>query len=399
MNILMISHKIKNAAGPRSHAMAEQLVLRGHTVDLVLISPTSRKRFLEYDWDGVHIIESPDLLPGRMRSGWDPWDIINRILFLKKHKGRFDLIHCFETRPVTIHPALYLSRRTGTPVITDWNDWWGRHGLIEVNRPAYYRYLAGWLETYYEEAFRANQAGLTVIADGLKERAIKLGVQPDRICKIPGGARTELFPLRTKADCRNHIGLPLDQPILGFCSADSHLDLEIVFSSLLIVSKKYPSVVLLITGKPKSAVREMADRLQLNDRIIFTGFLPLEDYPIYLGACDLFLLPMADRPYNLGRWPNKMGDYLAIARPTVTNPIGDIGTLFQKHKVGLTAPWNPEIFADQIIYLLEHEDEAQEMGNTARWVAENEYSWSGHGEKLEDFYRLILEKERRTVTG
>lgn len=94
-----------------------------------------------------------------------------------------------------------------------------------------------------------------------------------------------------------------------------------------------------------------------------------------------------------------MGDYLAIARPTVTNPIGDIGTLFQKHKVGLTAPWNPEIFADQIIYLLEHEDEAQEMGNTARWVAENEYSWSGHGEKLEDFYRLILEKERRTVTG
>jgi hypothetical protein len=43
------------------------------------------------------------------------------------------------------------------------------------------------IETYYEEAFRARAAGLTVIASALAQRAIGLGVRPDRICHLPGG--------------------------------------------------------------------------------------------------------------------------------------------------------------------------------------------------------------------
>ena len=87
--------------------MAKNLVLRGHKVILVVISEQRRLGVEETQWDGVRVIETPDMLWGRLRSGWDMWDILNRIIFLKQEKERYDLIHCFETRPATIYPALF----------------------------------------------------------------------------------------------------------------------------------------------------------------------------------------------------------------------------------------------------------------------------------------------------
>ena len=152
--------------------------------------------------------------------------------FLSRDQETYDLVHCFETRPSTIYPALYYTRRHKRPLVTDWNDWWGRKGLIEVNRPRWYRILFGWMETYYEEAFRSHAAGLTVISTGLIQRAIKLGVRPELICHITGGSLPDLFQAHTIEECRKRVGFPLSEPILGFSSINSHLDMEIVFDSL-----------------------------------------------------------------------------------------------------------------------------------------------------------------------
>ncbi len=119
-------------------------------------------------------------------------------------------------------------------------------------------------------------------------------------------------------------------------------------------------------------------------------------YAAFLGSADVLLLPMADRPYNYGRWPNKMSDYLSLARPTVSNPIGDIKTLFDTYPVGLLAEWDPQDFANKINILLDNPELATEYGQKARWVAENQYSWVTFGEKLENFYYRILEIERQS---
>jgi glycosyltransferase involved in cell wall biosynthesis len=393
LNILMITHKGRFGSSARSHAMARQLVQHGYKVSIMLISPDRRFGFKEYESEGVKLIESPDLLWGRFRTGWDPWNTLNRIWYLNRDKSTYDLIHCFETRPSTIYPARFLSAKNRIPIITDWNDWWGHHGLIEVNRPNWYRLtFLGSIETYFEEAFRSEAAGLTVIASALQERAISLGVDPERICYIPGGAFIDKYLVRSKEECRRYANLPLENPILGFGSADSHLDMEIIMESLVLVAKKYPEVKLLITGKAKAEIYQMAAKYNLEDRIIFSGFLSAKDFPLYLGCADLFLLPMADRPYNHGRWPNKLGDYLSLGRPTISNPIGDVKCLFERRDVGLLAEWDAEKFAEKIIYLLDHPDLSEKIGRNARQVAENEYSWSILVRKLELFYDQILKE-------
>lgn len=394
LNILMISHKTRSSAYSRSFAIAKEMVKLGNKVTIMLISKTSRFRTNEFELEGVHVVESPDFLWSRLRTGWDAWDTLSRVLYLSRTLEKFDLVHCFETRPVTIYPALYIAKKLNAPLITDWNDWWGHHGLIDVNRPIWYPFTFGWLETYFEEAFRAKAAGLTIIASALEKRGIDLGVKPNRICHIPGGTSSENCTVRTKEECRRYANLPLVGPILGFSSADSHLDMEIIMDSLILVAKKYPTVKLIITGQAKKDIFSLVKKNKLQDNVIFLGFLSKEDYPWYLGSADMFLLPMADRPYNHGRWPNKMCDYLSLGRPTISNPIGDIKTLFEKHEVGLLADWSPEDFANKIIYLLDHPDVSEKLSKTALDVAKDEYNWEILADKLQDFYFRIIDLEK-----
>jgi glycosyltransferase involved in cell wall biosynthesis len=393
LSILMISHHRRHKAYARPHAMATHLVERGHRVTLMVISENRRVGFAEDKWDGVRIIETPDLLWGRLRSGWDMWDLLNREVYLRGDEGPYDLIHCFETRPVTIYPALQYCHRHNLPLVTDWNDWWGRGGLVIKNRPSWYSPLFGGIETYFEEAFRKKAIGLTVISSALGRRAIGLGVPPERICILPGGAFSDFFLPRQKEICRNKFGMPLSTPILGYSSVDSMLDLEIVLHALSIVAKRYPAVKLIITGKKDSSINQLAESIGVEDNIYLTGFLPYEDVPWVLGCADLFVLPFPDTIYNVGRWPNKMGDYMSLGRPTISNPVGDIKTLFENHAIGLLASEDPASFAEKIIYIIEHPDTAENLGNNARNLAVKEYEWKTLICRLENFYYSILNNQ------
>jgi glycosyltransferase involved in cell wall biosynthesis len=399
LNILMVSPKPPSGAYARPHAMGKQLVRQGHQVTLVMVSEKERWRTEVYTWDGVRAVVTPHLITGRISYGWDPYDILRRLLFLNRDNEAYDLVHCFETRPSVIYPALWISHKQKLPVLTDWNDWFGRKGLVEFNRPWWYHLmrLEG-IETYYEEAFRAKAAGLTVISSALGQRALALGVKPERICHIAGGAFLDRFVYRCQNECRLRMGFPLEIPILGFGSLDSHFDLEIVMAALAIVARAFPNIKLIVTGKVQKNVYQLTQAYRVEDHVTFVGYVPYEELPWYLGCADIFLLPMADKPYNVGRWPNKMGEYMSLGRPTVANPVGDIKNLFQEHQVGITASWDPVDFAEKVMVLLKDSAMASRLGENARKAAETEYDWSILAVKLENFYEKILKLEQTVLS-
>lgn len=394
LKILMITHHRRARTFTRSKVIGQYLVERGHTVTLVVTADRRRFGTIESIEKGVRIIEAPDLLWGKLRSGWDLWSLLNRIGYLRKEKPGYDLVHCFETRPGTIHPGLYFAKKYDLPLFSDWMDWWGRGGIIDVLRPAWYRLFLGWFETYYEEAFRPLCNGTTAISTGLIRRAEGLGISRERLHYLPGGVIPENEPIRPKDEARSRFGLPSSVPILGFVSADSHLDMEIVFGALAIVARTFPSVKLIMTGAIRPTVQKLTEQYGVQDRIIQTGFVPHEELTWWLGCVDVFLLPFPETVYNIGRWPNKVGHYMCAGRPFVTNPYGDVKILVEQQKVGLAADVTPEDFARKIIFLLENPDLANQMGCHGRRIAETVYDWKSLIVPLEDFYFRILDMEK-----
>jgi glycosyltransferase involved in cell wall biosynthesis len=391
LRILMMTSHRRFKCDARGYPMAKHLVERGHDVTMVVTADRRRLGIVEADWDGVWTVETPDLLWGRLRSGLDPWETLIRLVYQRTDERRYDLIHCFETRPTSIYPALFYKRRQKLPIITNWIDWFGRGGIIDELRPRWYRALFGRIETYFEEAFHPRADGVVVIARALGDRARELGVQPARICYLPNGSWPSRSTVPESAACRRRVGLDVAGPVIGFSSLDSHLDLALIMEVLAQIVAKYPDAQLLITGHAPQRISDLARTYGVEKHLILTGFLPYEEFPWYLGCCDLFVMPFPDKIYNIGRWPSKVNDYMSVGRPTVSNPVGDVGELFEKHKIGLLAEWDSEDFAQKIIFLLEHPDIAGEMGRNARRAAETEYNWKQLIRELEKFYYRILD--------
>jgi glycosyltransferase involved in cell wall biosynthesis len=376
MRILYLNHNVKGRSTyHRCFQFARQLVARGHDVDLLTISPNERVRFQEHVDEGVHVIETPDLLVGMTRTGWDPYDTWRRIGLLKAR--RYDLIHAFDCRPAVILPALSQRRRDGATLLTDWADWWGRGGVIDERPNKLIKLLFEGIETYFEEHYRTQADGLTVISQALHERAIKLGVTPERIAHITGGADVDHIQPDDRAAARRSLGIPVDGRIIGF-SGFVHYDLALLLGAFDHLARRRKDVRLLLTGARSPLVRRYAERGGWADRVIEAGVIDYSILPRYHACVDVFALPFAN-----------IGDYLAAGRPIISNPVGDIKALFSAYDIGYLTDETPEAFASGLQQALEDSTRAEAQSRTARFVAERVLSWARLSVRLEEHYRLI----------
>ncbi len=387
MKILFLNHNvIWRSTFYRCFHLGRYLVRRGHAVSLYTIHPSRRRGLEETNLQGVRVVQFPDLLWGIGRSGWDPWDVWHRLRLARRET--YDLVHAFDSRPVVIHPALALQRR-GLPLVMDWADWWGRGGVIEERRNPLLKFGFGAIETWYEEHFRTRANGTTVISGALRDRAAGLGIDPGTILRLPGGADIENFQVRDARAVRGALGLPEDARILGFMGF-VHYDLELVLRAFGLIHRRDPSAKLILTGKPSPVVGRIARELKCADGILDFGVVPYEKISDYMGCADVFLLPFARKQANIGRWPNKVGDYMAMGRPIVSSPVGEMKELFGAEPIGKLAGDNPADFADAAWELLADPEARAAMGRAARQAAEQRYSWEFLAQRLEQFYRSLL---------
>ncbi len=390
MKLLYITHHTRRRSFWRYENLAFRIAQRGHEVTLLCISDTARRGVTESTVNGVRYIEMPDLLSGKLRTGWDPWDAFNRWLWLRKNLG-FDLIHAFETRPATIHPLQLMLRKRRIPLVIDWIDWWGRGGIITTNRPKWYQILFGPFETFYEEHFRAMADATTVICSALGRRAEGLGVNPESIFKVPIGADTENIPFVDPNTHRAEFGFSSADQIALFSAMDAVMDVELVFDAAIKVKAVCSEFKLVMTGNGADVLNKRARQKGLSEFFIHLGRLPQDEFVKALTCADVFLLPFADKIYNRGRWPCKIGDYLAAGRPVVSNPVGEVLSIMQVHPAGELTAFDSNDFAQGVIRILKNPSRSREMGKTARKIAETDLAWSGIIDELEHAYSYALE--------
>ncbi len=390
MRVLMLNHNVRGRSTYfRALGLGRELARGGHEVWLLTISPHARWRFRHERVDGVDLVETPDLLWGSLRTGWDLWDCLRRIWYGMR-LGPFDVVHAFDNRPAVIVPALVLSRRWGVPLCSDWADWWGGPGgVIQATRPWVVRTLFGWIETYFEEHFRHAASLVTVTSRALEQRAIGLGIPPDKVLYVPSGADVERIVPVAVEEARRRLGLPCEVPIveyMGFVQYDIGLALE----AFALVRRRRQALFLLVgpsSRKVGALIRRLG--LRLGEDIVVTGPQDAGTLAWWLGAADVLLLPFQNAQYNIGRGPIKLGDYLAAGRPIVTNPVGDVGALLASHRCGLLAGEDPVEFAASIEALLDDPAARLSMGRTARELAEGPMSWAACAARLVQGYRGV----------
>ncbi len=391
MKILMISHHRWSRSDLRAVPLARELVQLGHSITLMVISDFENLKFKITEVDGIKVVHCPDLTIGKLRSGWDPVSIFRRKKWLRENLDDFDLVQAFETRPATIHPALYVARQLDIPLFIDWIDWWGRGGLITVNRPGWYQLFCGGLETFYEEKFRPCAQGSTVISRGLLKRAIDLGVEEDSILHMRNGVDLEFFKPLDLQQARKKVGIDWSGGIVGVSGADVVADMKIAVDGFKHAVDHGLSAKLLLMGHAAAMLRGHVESLGLRSDVIDVGFVDREDYPVYVTASDLFVVPFPEKTYNLGRWPNRFGEYMAAGRPVIFNPYGDLADFQGDEAPGIACEHSVDAMAAGIRELIDNRVLWDQKCTSARRYATTHLGWRSLTETLERHYHSVLE--------
>jgi glycosyltransferase involved in cell wall biosynthesis len=383
LKVLFIVHNQTRKGGAyyRGVNLGAPLARRGHDVTLMTIHPTGRLRVIERELDGVKLVESPDLLWGAGRTGWDPWDTLKRTQWIRQRS--FDVIHTVDTRPAVSLPALFARKATGAAWVADWTDWWGRGGATSERDGWLVKTLIGPLEQLFEEKPRPHADGTVVISRALGLRAEALGIDGKKILYLPPGADPASIRSTPRNVAREKCGLDAGGRYVGYLGNIYQRDAELLFETIRRL--RATDARLIMVGDPGCRVPD-----SIRERVTVTGRLPFEGMLDYLSACDVLALPLSDTIANRGRWPSKMNEFVAVGRPTVACDVGDVANLLRENHIGLLVRPEAGDFAARIDELLADPARAEAMGDRAREVARTTYSQGAIADRLEAYYRNII---------
>lgn len=388
MQILALNFTVKGVGTYlRAFYFCRELARAGHNVTLATVSRNSRFRpqisykrdwigeFSEPQGDGpwIRVIEGPSwgnrFLPG---TGWGPLDIWGRTRELAM--SHYDAVFGFEYQPNVSWPVYLTQNQKRYAFYSDWCDWFGGSS----NRFRGWK-LAHCIDSYLEEKIRFRAARVSVTSKVLRERALSIGIPQEKVVHIPNGAPTDYILPRNRKEARQRFRLPEDSPILAAVSNGDMCREVRIFARVL---WQAPKALFLLVGNVSRPACELAEQLAVDDRITRMGWVSDEDYPWVLGCADVCICPLEDGLNDRARWPTKILDFLTAGRATVTNPVGEVETLFRKSGVGVLAGHSDEAFAAETAALLRAHDRRHFLGDLARKVMVHEWDWRIRGAQI-----------------
>ena len=210
-------------------------------------------------------------------------------------------------------------------------------------------------------------------------------IPPEKIIFIPDGVDTDFFsPDRFDAiDIRSKYNL-VDNTVIVFTGVFSRYQglnflIEKVVPSVI---KERPDTKFLLVGYPEDEFKRLAQKVGVENNIIFTGKQKFDDIPRFLAAADMAITP---KFMEMGEANLKLFSYMAMELPTISFNYQYNEKILRDS--GLTTnPGNSEEFTEAIINLLDHPKLRKEMGIKGRIIAENEYSWVAVARKILEAY-------------
>ena len=117
-----------------------------------------------------------------------------------------------------------------------------------------------------------------------------------------------------------------------------------------------PNVKLALVGGGEldGELRSLVKDLQLDDQVLFTGFVGFDELPDYLAAADVLINPMQKSLVSDTALPNKVIQYLAASRPVVSTNLKGATLTFEGYS-GLHFVSTPEDCMAKAIDVMTHD--------------------------------------------
>jgi glycosyltransferase involved in cell wall biosynthesis len=91
-----------------------------------------------------------------------------------------------------------------------------------------------------------------------------------------------------------------------------------------------------------------------------------------------------------------MYEYMMCGIPVIASDFPKWREVVEREACGLVVdPLDPNSIAEAMGYLMDHVEEAVEMGRRGRRAVEERYNWSTEAKRLLELYRMLLDTEEQ----
>jgi glycosyltransferase involved in cell wall biosynthesis len=185
---------------------------------------------------------------------------------------------------------------------------------------------------------------------------------------------------------RQTLGVPEDALLVvyvGYLTPDRYLDP---------VLKAVPRLeqVWLAVGGTGPQLERVQQAAATCERIRMLGWVPLEQVAVVVASGNVVYYGLnALNPNSAYMPPNLAFFALAVGRPILTTPVGEIADLVQRERCGVVMPAaTPEAAERALVQLCDKAYHAT-LANRARYIGQTAYNWSCAATKLLDMYRYL----------
>jgi len=172
-----------------------------------------------------------------------------------------------------------------------------------------------------------------------------------------------------------------------------------VIEAFSIVAKKHPRWELHLVGSFRPAsfeeeLKDLARKRGVATNVKFTAWVPYEEKERLSAQASLGLITYLPYANNTSCLPNKLFDYMLVGLPVVASNFPLYREIVEPHDCGLLVdPSRPDEIAWAMEYLIEHPQEARDMGENGRRAVFEEFNWTHESEKLLQIYQAVIGDE------
>lgn len=294
----------------------------------------------------------------------------------KKEMKKFDVIHIHTYRSTMAIFVCYYARKYGIPYVLQ------AHGSVLpfFAKPRLKRLFdKAWGNKILKDASK-----VIALTKTEAEQYKKMGVDENRIEIVPNGIDlSEYENLPVCGEFRRKYGIKSDKKIvlyLGRIHKSKGIDLLI--DAFLDISKELDDIKLVLIGPNdgnQQSLIKRTQKLEINDKILFTGFVTVEEKKAAFVDADVFVTP------RFSGFPITFLEACACGMPIITTNNGD--KLDWIHdKVGYVVEYDKEQLWDAMLKMLSDDGVRRRFGEEGRKLVRDQFEWGKIIKQLEDLY-------------
>lgn len=238
-----------------------------------------------------------------------------------------------------------------------------------------------------------NSSLHTVLNKSMIKDAIESGSHPSKIKVVYNGINLDNIPSFGGTNILQRYEITEDDFIVLFLGRFHPKkcpdDLIIAFPEVV---KKVHNARLIFAGKGEEEIKlkEMVAELNLNNNVIFAGFVSEDEKWDLLKRCDVFVLPSAVEGH-----PITVIEAAACSKPVIATDVRPFPEIIKDGETGLLVPLHaPDDLANAIIELALDGDKRREMGKAARKDVEERFDINKIADEYIEIYDELI---RRSV--